>query len=61
MYAILKPIQTEDLADLQYSHDLFYCGEATGNPHLFDTEDEAEHFQAFYALDGKIIELLIED
>ncbi|RME95490.1 MAG: hypothetical protein D6772_13135 [Bacteroidetes bacterium] len=61
MYAILKPLSLEDLADLQYSFDLFHCGEATGNPHIFDTQEDADEYREAHGLDGKIIELFITD
>ena len=58
MYVIMKPI--EDTSNLQYSHDIFYCDEATGNPHVFSSIEDADSFREEHQLDGKIIELLIK-
>lgn len=56
-WVILKPLSPADLADLRFAEDIFHCGEATGNPHIFDTPDEADGYRERHQLDGQIIQL----
>jgi len=59
MYAIAKLIGIEDVTELQESADIFYAGEATGNPHFFSTLEDADEFRETHQLNGQIIKLPI--
>ena len=56
-YVIAKYIEIEECFDLQYSHDIFHCGEATGNPHVFDSEEDAEEFKEENGIEGVVMAL----
>lgn len=56
-YVIAKYIEIEECFDLQYSHDIFHCGEATGNPHVFDSEEDTEEFKEENGIEGVVMPL----